>query len=573
MNNFRGWLHQLQQYWQQVQPDRDPSQPARQTQPARPDTPAPIALERSIPGLMRLGNPRTTQKLWRRTVIALCLTLGLWLPQFASVVQAQSASQLPRPSHTREFRGAWAATVVNIDWPSQPGLSVDQQKAELITMLDKMQALNLNALVLQVRPAGDAFYKSDLEPWSYWLTAQQGRAPSPFYDPLEFAIAEAHARGIELHAWFNPYRAKMSTNYALAANHMAKRFPQYAYTYGDLIWMDPGAADVQQLTYDVILDVVRRYDVDGIHFDDYFYPYPKPGIEFPDGDTYAAYRRSGGALSLADWRRDNVNKLVQRLHDGIKAEKPEVKFGISPFGIYRPGQPAGIVGMDQYNEIYADPKLWLDRGWVDYIAPQLYWRINQTEQSYPVLLNWWTANNPQNRHIYVGNYLSKIDSGAWSNTEFQNQVNLSRQAAARLSLGNIFFSVKVFLENRQNATNYFRQYIYPTPALVPPMSWLDNTPPAAVKTLTAGAGEVSWSVETTTEPLKGFTLYKQTGNTWTLQRILPPTATRAIVPLGTYAVCAVDRGANESAPIQVTVRSLRPTPRPTPRPTSPPTPR
>jgi uncharacterized lipoprotein YddW (UPF0748 family) len=499
---------------------------------------------------------------WRRLLIVCALLFGLALPQMVQLGRANAIDPMfmngADISHTREFRGVWAASVVNIDWPSASNLSVERQQADLIAILDRMQSLNLNALVLQIRPAGDAFYASDLEPWSFWLTGEQGRAPSPYYDPLEFAIEEAHARGIELHAWFNPYRAKLGSSYRLSPDNMANRFPQYAYQYGDLIWMDPGAAVVQQQTYNVILDVTRRYDVDGIHLDDYFYPYPKDGIEFPDSATYNAYRQTGGTLGRDDWRRQNVNLLVERLYNGIKAEKPNVKFGISPFGIYRPGQPAGISGMDQYSEIYADPKLWLQKGWIDYMAPQLYWRIDQAAQSYPRLLEWWTQQNTLDRHIYTGNYLSKLDNQAWSLDEFRRQVEISRGSTVvnNGSLGNIFFSLKVFMQDWYGVNAFFRRNIYPTPALTPAMPWLDAIAPDQVEASNSAAGQISWEPNYS-EALKGLALYKQTGEKWTLQRILPPTATHADVPPGTYAIRPVDRAANEGEPSIVTVRGFR----------------
>ena len=455
--------------------------------------------------------------------------------------------------HTREFRGAWVATVANIDWPSQPDLSVEAQQTELLDILDRMQELNLNALVLQVRPAGDAFYASSIEPWSYWLTDQQGRAPQPYYDPLEFAITESHKRNIELHAWFNPYRAQNASLFPLAANHMAEQFPQYAYVYGKLLWMDPGAKQVQDRTYDTIMDVVRRYDVDGIHLDDYFYPYPESGVDFPDYDTYDAYVRSGGTLSLGDWRRNNVNEMVERLHTGIQAEKPNVKFGISPFGIYRPGQPPGIDGLDQYAAIYADPKLWLQRGWVDYIAPQLYWPIDRQAQSYPVLLDWWVSNNPQNRHVYVGNYLSQLEGAGWPVEEFEDQVAITRKEADRLSLGNIFFSMKMFMRNSQGVNDVFKSSIYAQPALPPAMEWLDNQLPEPPANLQAASGRLMWDRDTSGD-VRSWTLYQKQGNGWKLRQVLNANTVNVSLPSGVYAVCAVDRLANESAAATVEVK-------------------
>jgi uncharacterized lipoprotein YddW (UPF0748 family) len=454
--------------------------------------------------------------------------------------------------HQREFRGTWVASVANIDWPSSPDLTVDQQKAELLQILDRMQSLNMNALILQVRPAGDAFYASELEPWSYWLTGQQGKAPVPFYDPLEWAIAESHKRNIELHAWFNPYRAQNATKYSLAANNMANLYPEYAYQYGDLIWMDPGAKVVQDQTYNVILDVVRRYDLDGIHIDDYFYPYPKPGISFPDYRTYDAYQQSGGTLSLADWRRQNVNQMIERLWRGIKTEKPNVKFGISPFGIYRPGKAPGIVGLDQYDSLYADVKLWLEKGWLDYLAPQLYWRIDPPQQSYPVLLQWWSDNNPLRRHIYAGNFLSKLDGSAWPISEFERQVEISRKDSDRLSLGNIFYSAKVIKENWLGFNERFQSNLYAQPALPPKMPWLDATPPQPPTGVQVSYGQISWNPANSAD-IRSWTLYQQRGNDWQLVKVLDSDTTAVQVTPGTYAVCAVDRMANESVALAIDV--------------------
>ncbi|MCC5899408.1 MAG: family 10 glycosylhydrolase [Phormidium sp. BM_Day4_Bin.17] len=487
------------------------------------------------------------RRLIRLLWVALTLTT-LLLTQLPSLARQDLASA---PQY--EFRGVWAASVVNIDWPSSPNLSTQQQKAELIGILNRMQQLNLNALILQVRPAGDAFYYSETEPWSYWLTGQQGRPPSPFYDPLEFAIEEAHARNIELHAWFNPYRAKLGGNYDLAANHMARQYPQYAYPYRNLIWMDPGAKVIQDRTYEVILDVVNRYSLDGVHLDDYFYPYPEAGVEFPDDDTYREYRKNGGTLSRDDWRRDNVNRLVRRLYEGIKAAKPQVKFGISPFGIYRPGQPPGIRGMDQFAAIYADPKLWLQQGWVDYMAPQLYWRIDPPEQSYPHLLDWWLGQNPLGRHIYTGNYLSRLNNSDWPVSEFLRQVDISRRANSRKSLGNIFFSVKVFMENRFGVNESFRSRLYPTPALIPPMPWLDAQAPDAPQGVETTGHRIHWQPQYS-EDVRSLALYKRQNRRWQLEQVLSRNQTEVDVNPGRYALRTVDALSNQSEAVQVSVR-------------------
>ena len=324
----------------------------------------------------------------------------------ASLFVAQ-ASASDAPPLKREFRGVWVATVANIDWPSKPGLSAEKQREELIAIFDKAVHLRLNAVVFQVRPMADSLYESKLEPWSEFLTGTMGKSPG--YDPLAFAVKEAHARGLELHAWFNPYRARTPTAKSAAPDdHITKRRPDLAKPYGKHYWMNPTHTDVQDQSIAVILDVVKRYDVDGVHIDDYFYPYKekdeKTGeiIPFPDDDTWEKYQKEGGKLKRDDWRRDAVNKFVERMYRDVKAVKPWVKVGISPFGIWRPGTPPGIAGFDQYAELYADARLWFNQGWVDYYTPQLYWAIAQEKQSFPKLLGWWVGENSKNRHLWPG---------------------------------------------------------------------------------------------------------------------------------------------------------------------------
>jgi uncharacterized lipoprotein YddW (UPF0748 family) len=459
-------------------------------------------------------------------------------------------SQTITVGHAREFRGVWVTTVWNRNWPSRPALPIEQQKAELVQILDQVQDLKCNAIILQVRPEGDALYASQLEPWSAWLTGTQGKPPEPFYDPLEFAIAESHKRNIELHAWFNPYRAKTSTATPNVHPHIAVTYPECVYRYGNELWMDPGAQIVQDLTYNVILDVVRRYDVDGIHLDDYFYPYPIQGQPFPDAKTYATYQARGGSLSLADWRRENVNQMVQRLAAGIRTTKQHVKFGISPFGIYRPGQPAGIQGLDQYNQLYADPKKWLEQGWVDYLAPQLYWRIDPPQQSYPVLLKWWTENNPKQRHIYPGNNLTKLDAQSWPLSEVEKQVQITRSLTPQLSLGNIFFGLNAFSDNQLGICDTFKASIYAKPALVPTRQWLNTAPPAPPTGLRVKDSKLTWDMAPS---VRAWTLYQQIGAQWTLVAVLAATTTVTTLKPGTYALCAVNRMTQESVGVVVSV--------------------
>ncbi|MBD2579948.1 family 10 glycosylhydrolase [Oscillatoria sp. FACHB-1406] len=455
-------------------------------------------------------------------------------------------------SHTREFRAVWVATVWNLDWPSQSSLTTQQQQQELLKIIQTAADLNLNAVILQVRSEGDALYPSSLEPWSHWLTGTQGRAPNPAWDPLAFAVDECHKRNLEFHAWFNPYRAKTSASTQLGATHIMRETPSAVYNYGSQAWMDPGLQVVQDRTYAVILDVLNRYDVDGIHLDDYFYPYPVEGQAFPDSKTYDAYRSGGGTLSASDWRRDNVNKMVRRLKTGITAAKPHVKFGISPFGIYRPGQPPGITGMDQYETLYADPKKWLAEGWVDYIAPQLYWRIDQVQQSYPTLLKWWTENNPKGAHVYPGNNLARLGQPSWTFDEFKNQVSLTRQMASKLALGNIYFSMQTFSSDRDGIVAQFQQQIYPKPALVPTLASLKAPAPKPPADLKVNNGTLSWTA-VTDGSTRAWTLYRRESNGWQLVDILAGTRTSTTRPAGTYALCGVNRVGEESEGVVATV--------------------
>jgi uncharacterized lipoprotein YddW (UPF0748 family) len=390
------------------------------------------------------------------------------------------------PAVAREFRALWVATVSNIDWPSKPGLTTWQQQAELIAILDKAVQLHMNAIVLQVRPATDALYDSKLEPWSEYLTGEMGRAPEPYYDPLAFAVTEAHKRGLELHAWFNPYRAHHpSAKSEISKDHLSYTRPDMVRTYGKHLWLDPGDTAVVRHSIAVLTDVVKRYDVDGIHLDDYFYPYKERDasgavIDFPDSVTWKRYVRSGGTLSRDDWRRNNVNTFIRDLYKSIKATKPWVKFGISPFGMWRPGFPEQIKGFDAYSELYADSKKWLNEGWVDYFTPQLYWEMSSPNASYPVLLKWWTSENTKGRNIWPGNFSSRVGStgsNAWKTQELIDQISATRLTEG--ATGNVHFSAKVFMQNRDSIVDRLLAGPYAGLALVPPSPWLDSIAPRA----------------------------------------------------------------------------------------------
>jgi len=457
----------------------------------------------------------------------------------------------------KEFRGAWVATVANIDWPSSPHLSTWQQKQELVTLLDKLHDLNFNAIVLQVRTSGDALYMSSLEPWSSYLTGTQGKPPSPSYDPLQFAVHEAHSRNIELHAWFNPYRARAgsTSKSGLAPNHMVFRFSNFAYAYGNDIWMDPGSADVREHTLNVFMDVVSRYDIDGIHIDDYFYPYPVSGHDFPDSVSYKLYQNTGGILGLHDWRRDNINRLISKLSERIKAKKPFVKFGVSPFGIWKPGHPSGIHGFNAYDGLYADSRKWLEDGTVDYMTPQLYWQIDPSAQSYPALLDWWTQQNHHRHHLYAGNYVAGIVTKHWPNSEIDRQVIISRSRRSKYSLGNIFFSAKYFVKDSRGISDTFKSHIYNFPSLAPDMPWLNaswSLPTPSVSTL---GPKISWTA-TPNNDVRSWAVYKNEADSWQLIKVMNSTSVSVNISIsGQYAIRAVDRLGRQGTAVPVTVVS------------------
>ena len=467
------------------------------------------------------------------------------------------------PALPREARGVWIATVANIDWPSKGGLHADSQKAELRRIFDRVRALRMNLVILQVRPAGDALYPSRLEPWSEYLTGEMGKPPEPYYDPLAFAIEEAHARGLELHAWFNPYRAgHPSARSAPAAAHISQAHPQLVRKYGSQRWMDPGEPAVQQHSLNVIMDVLNRYDVDGIHIDDYFYPYRENDstgkvIDFPDEPSWNRYLAAGGQLSRNDWRRSNVDQFVQRLHTSIHAAKPHVKFGISPFGIWRPGYPPLVRGLDAYVELFADSRKWLNEGWLDYWAPQLYWKIAAPEQSYPQLLEWWVEENRMQRHIWVGNaaYRIQFDQQKWTADEIISQIVITREQ--RGASGNIHFSLASLTRNRGGISDALSASLYSYDALMPPTPWLDDEPPPSpqIRVLADRTLEITAGVG---EPAFLYTVVMRSEGIW-LAIVLPATQNRYLLPPGVdrVGVTAVDRNGNESPAMKVVLTSSR----------------
>ncbi|HEV7406805.1 MAG TPA: family 10 glycosylhydrolase [Chthoniobacteraceae bacterium] len=476
-----------------------------------------------------------------RLLGSLARTTGVLCGLLALPALAADVPDLPR-----EFRGAWVASVYNLNWPSKPGLPTAQQQAELRAILDRAASVHLNAVLLQVRPASDALYESKLEPWSTYLTGAMGRAPEPRWDPLAWAITEAHARGLELHAWFNPFRAANDSSGAPAPNHIARTHPAWIRRFGTTSYIDPGIPAAREYVRGVIMDVVKRYDVDGIHIDDYFYPYPVKGRAsgFPDGDTFQQFQANGGKLGLADWRRDNTNQFVESLYRSIKTEKRWVKFGISPFGIWRPQVPETIVaGVDSYDQLYADSRRWLREGWCDYMAPQLYWPIDPPAQSFPVLLNWWREQNVTGRGLWPGLATERIGAKLPA-SEIARQVALTREQPAG---GQIHWDMKSLMSDQGGIVALLRDKTYRAGAAVPAAPWLGKETPLAPKLERQGR-TLKWH-ETGAAPARWWAVQSKVKGEWML-RMLPAgtTSFTAAADAETVAVRAVDRFGNASAP-------------------------
>lgn len=376
---------------------------------------------------------------------------------------------------TPEFRGVWVATVDNIDWPTKGDYNSNSQKASFIKLLEMHQRNGINALVVQIRPCTDAFYPSPFEPWSQWLTGIQGRPPSPYYDPLAFMISETHKRGMVFHAWMNPYRAEFNIfNSSMSATHITKVHPEWFLVYGDKRYFDPGNKEAQQYVTQVVTDVVSRYDLDAIHFDDYFYPYRIAGKEFPDESSFKKY---GVGMKKDDWRRSNTDSIISMLSYAIKKENKKCQFGISPFGVWRNQDKDPIDGsrtigaQTNYDDLYANILLWLKKGWIDYVAPQLYWEIGHRIAPYEVLLSWWSTHT-YGKHCYIGMGIYRANSNpAWKEL---NQ--LPRQIVALRKTPNmrgmIFFSSKTFEKNPNGWNDSLRLNYFKVPVKVPEMSWI-----------------------------------------------------------------------------------------------------
>jgi len=493
----------------------------------------------------------------------------------AGATPSAQACPVPDPAApSQQLRAEWIASVTNIDWPSRTGLPVDEQRAELIRWLDEAKARRLNTVMLQVRPTADAFWPSPLEPWSEWLTGTQGQDPG--YDPLAFAVTEAHKRNLELHAWFNPYRISMGTNLsALVPEHPARQHPDWVVTYGGKLYYNPGIPAARKLVEDAIMDAVSRYDLDGVHFDDYFYPYPVAGQVFNDAATYAQY--GAGFPTLAEWRRNNINLLIQEMQQRIKAIKPWVKFGISPFAVWRnkATDPEGsdtTAGVQTYDDLAADTRRWVREEWIDYIVPQVYWAGGFAPADYNKIVPWWAEQvRGTDVHLYIGEATYKVGTSTQS-PDWSDPQELSDHLAFDSTIpevkGNIYFSAKDVRADRLGATTLLNNTWYTRPALIPTMQSLDSRAPLPVHAVhadrTAGGVELRWrptSSDTTSyavyrRPLAGddhcpdndarnlIATVRATGEP---QTYLDPTATPGERYL--YTVTALDRLWNQSVPI------------------------
>lgn len=501
------------------------------------------------------------------------LSLIVWIGLCGS--QMLFAQAIENHSHPkRELRGVWIATVANIDWPSRAGLSVAKQKEELIAILDNHQRAGMNAIYLQIRPSADAFYGKGQEPWSRFLMGKQGQAPQPFYDPLEFAIEESHKRGMELHPWFNPYRATFDLVQAnVSADHITRKKPEWFFSYGGKKWFNPGIPEVRAYIIDIIMEVVKNYDIDGVHFDDYFYPYPDGNKPIPDAATFKKYGE--GFSQVADWRRNNVNELVRELSEKIRAEKRHVRFGISPFGIWDNQQhhPQGSEsnGFSGYRQLYADALKWTQEGWVDYVTPQLYFPFYYRAAPYEKLVDWWSMN-ANGRHLYIGHasYRANNNSEGWKNrSQIPDQIRYLRKTPE--SNGSVFYSSKSIVQNLAGIRDSLQYDLYKFKSLPPNMPWLDSIPPNSPKWVAAQAIQegkgmfLEWEEPLLAgdgEPVYGYVIYRfNKGEEINLedpknilhisyaakQRSYTDSQTR---PDGAYVyvVTAIDRIKNESKP-------------------------
>ncbi len=513
------------------------------------------------------GKKRKPQELFLLVLALLLLsvpTLNAIQPQNSQKPQQKPRQENRPPAVAREFRAAWIATVDNIDFPSKKGLPPDAQKAELLKSLELAKKLRLNALIFQVRPMTDAMYRSDLEPWSEFLTGEMGKAQD--FDPLEFLVAEAHKRGILVHAWFNPYRSYHPAAKTMSDGHVSKTNPDMVRQYGRFMWLDPTDAAARAHSVKVIADVVRRYDIDGVHFDDYFYPYAENDaagkrIEFPDDKNWEAYRAGGGKLSRDDWRRENVNSFIEAVGREVKRIKPEVLYGISPFGIWQPMPEKGINGFNAFAELYADSRKWLQDGTVDYFTPQLYWETARQGLSFPVLLDWWRSQNTKRRHIWPGMATYRIGSTqTFTADEIASQIAVTRQSPE--TLGSVHFSFKSLRNDMGGIQEVLRNKAYVADAVIPEFPWIRSQKPSSPKLKLAADDKyvrANWAERGKREAF-WFVISVKDKDGWSYS-VLPSTersiALSADRKIEKVRITAVDRLGNESPASELAVKQKR----------------
>lgn len=498
------------------------------------------------------------KKIFFRTLLAMSLFFSNLLCVKAQVLF---------PKH--EFRGVWVATVANIDWPSRPGLPVETMKREALEILDMHKSQGMNAIIFQVRPSADAFYLSALEPWSRYLTGIPGKAPDPFFDPLQFWIEESHQRGMELHAWLNPYRLAQNASEPIAGDHIAFRNPEWVINYGNKLYFDPGVPATRSHVKNVVTDIVRRYDVDAIHFDDYFYPYPA-NTAFPDDASFSRYGRAFRPDQKEDWRRENVDILIKMLNDSIKSIKPWVKFGISPFGVWRnsfvdPEGSATRAGVSNYDHLYADVRKWLREGWIDYVIPQIYWEIGHPAADFETLVSWWNRN-ASGRGLYIGQAPYKVNPAspteAWRNPgQLPQQVELLRRY--NYVSGSAYFSSNQFKRDLFGFQDSLSMRLNRLPALMPPMPWLQVEKPVTPEKVRASGRKVRWraarSYPLTAQPLRYLVYLNEAGTPFdpgNTAQIVQYTDLQAIrfnrrrgkKKIYEVRISAIDRLSNESPP-------------------------
>jgi uncharacterized lipoprotein YddW (UPF0748 family) len=471
----------------------------------------------------------------------------------------------------REMRAVWIATVANIDWPSNANLTVEQQQKEFIELLDLSKEYHMNTVVFQIRPAADAFYASKYEPWSQWLTGKQGKKPDPFYDPLTFASSECRKRGLDLHVWINPYRAVTDVNNnQTAPDHISKTHPEWFLTYGKTKYFDPSLPATRNYVASVVSDIVRRYDIDAIHMDDYFYPYRIAGTEFPDDLSFQTYHGSFNPNQKDDWRRNNVDLIIKQIHDSIKTLKPWVEFGISPFGVWRniakdPGGSKTQAGQTNYDDLFADVLKWQQEEWIDYITPQIYWERGKKVADYTILANWWSKNS-FGTQLYIGQAPYRIDPASkdksWQTSEeIVAQIKLNRKYPE--IAGSMFFSAKFMRKNPLGLQEKLLKKNYRYPALAPTNQRINPVPPhqpinAQINT-SNGQFNLSWDKGADT---KSFVVYQfkkhQKVNIKKPENIFLTTSNNSItynIEQGTdpakfkYAVTAIGKTNLESEPV------------------------